>query len=324
MNKKNPADIRIIFIGLLSVAFACSLLTGSAGQPKAPGSGSSDSAPETTYIGDYISLRGYFYAVLQVLDPAPASEISAPRSGWREVAVEIVAGNQNGELFQLGSDFALDDGTNTQYSIDPMNAGAGIIFEGGVLDRGDRARGWMVFSIPETSKPLRLTFRLTNPVAGWDTFHLGLTPPPDGYTPLHTDTSRKPPSRAAFGKAAEKNGYSLKALEVTDPVDSIPLITYSKPLNSRAVGVKIEIRNTSDSILLIRDISLSDKDGYVYGLTISEFTQSQGQLTVNPGAVISDWMYFILPADASLDVVRLICNNLSNPMEDVILRTGLS
>jgi hypothetical protein len=182
----------------------------------------------------------------------------------------------------------------------------------------------MVFSIPETSKPLRLNFRLTNPVAGWDTFHLGLTPPPDGYTALHTNTSRKPPDRTAFGKAAEKKGCSLKALEVRDPVDSIPLIAYSKPPNSRAVSVKIEIHNTGDSMILIKDLSLSDKDGYIYDLKMSEAIQAQGQQTVNPGGVLSDWLYFMLPVDASLDVVRLICNNFSNPMEDIILRTGLS
>jgi hypothetical protein len=77
-------------------------------------------------------------------------------------------------------------------------------------------------------------------------------------------------------------------------------------------------------MILIKDLSLSDKDGYIYDLKMSEAIQAQGQQTVNPGGVLSDWLYFMLPVDASLDVVRLICNNFSNPMEDIILRTGLS
>jgi len=324
---KTKTVIRFFFMSLISAALACSTLSGSVSSHKNSESPSSGKLPEKTYLGDYITYKGYFFAVLQVQDPAPLSANAISRPGSRDVALEVIGGNHNGDWSSPFSTLSsgLGDGSSNVFGEDYSNSGVGISVEfAGYYDRGESVRGWMVFSLPENVKPLVLNLSYENPAGGWLLFQYGLTPPPAGYKPLRADTSRKPPDRAAFGKAAQKNGYSLKALEVKDPVDSIPLMAYSKPLNSRAVGVKIEIRNTSDSMLLIRDIILSDKEGYIYGLTMSEAIQSQGQQTVDPGGVLNDWLYFILPADAALDVVRLVCNDISNPMDNIILRTGLS
>jgi hypothetical protein len=333
MKRKTQTAFFFLFGGLISSALACSTLAGSGSAPASSddshssSSPSSDNLPEKTYLGDYISYDGYYFAVLQVVDPAPNSANAVSGQGMRDVALEAVAGNQSGGFFSpITTSFGgLGDGGDQVFGAEPFNSGAGIPFDlMGYFDRGERVRGWMVFSMPKTMKPLTLKIDLLNPAGGWIPFQYGLTPPPDGYAPLRLDTSGKQPERAAFGKAAEKKGYSLKVLQVKDNLDSIPGLYMHLPPDSRVMGVQIEIRNKNESTMLIEDLSLSDVDGMIYRMKGSEIIQPQGKLLINPREDVRDWIYFVVPSDASMDVIRLVCNIYADPEQDVVLRSALS
>ncbi len=324
---KTKTGIRFFFIGLISAALACSTFFGSASSNKNSDSPASGALPEKTYLGDFITYKGYFFAVLQVQDPVPPSANAISRPGNRDVALEVVLGNHDGDgSSPISTSFGgLGEDSSHVFGQDPMKSGAGIGVDlAGFFDRGESVRGWMVFSLPDSVQPLALKLSVINPAGGWIPFSYGLTPPPAGYTPLRADTSHPSFSHAAFGKAAEKDGASLKAMQVKDNLNSIPSIFFTLPSNARVVGVQIEIRGTKDRGLRIVDLSLADTNGYIYRMKGSEIIQSQGKLFLGPNEVLQDWVYFVLPADAKFDVIRLICASDSNPGENIFLRSALS
>jgi hypothetical protein len=332
MTVKHTYALRILLIGFLLVSLSCSLLTGSNPSGSTSGSGNSavtlsDNLPEETHPGDYISYQGYFFAVLQLIDPAPYSSDAVPQPGMRNVALEILTGNQNGDLSSpISLSFGgLGDGSSQTYMANLRSSGSGIEFDStGLLDRGERARGWLDFSIPEGSQPVSLEMNLLNPQGGWIEFSYGLTPPPDGYAQIQADTSRVSPDKTAFGNAAERNGCSLKATDVKENLDTIPSLFFSMPPGARVTGVQFEIRSTKDSAFLIREIDVYDTEGAVFGMAGSENIQGQGQQMVEPGKTVEDMGYFVVPGGARLEGIRLICNDTTNPMEYTVLRSALA
>ncbi len=323
---------RLFLSSLVAATLACSLFSGSS--PSGSTSGEeglgvtlSDNLPEETHPGDYISYQGYFFAVLQVIDPAPYSSDAVPQPGMRNVALEIITGNQDGNLSSpISLSFGgLGDGSSQTYMPNLRSSGSGIEFDSiGLLDRGERARGWLDFSIPEGSQPISLEINLLNPEGGWIAFSYGLTPPPDGYTPIRADTSRNSPDKTAFGNAAERNGCSLKATGVKENLDTIPSLFFSMPPGARVTGVQFEIQSTKSSTFLIREIDAYDTEGAVFGMAGSENIQGQGQQMVEPGKTVADMGYFVVPGGARLEGIRLICNDTTDPMEYVVLRSALA
>jgi hypothetical protein len=292
---KSPKPIYCLLAGLVAAAMACSTLSGS-GSGSGGGNGGTgaklaDNLPEETHPGDSISYEGYFFAVLQVLDPAPVSAETSPQPGMRDVALEIVAGNQSGDLFSpISVSFGgLSDGSGHMYGVMFGRSGSGIPIDlTGFLDRGERVRGWMDFTVPEGTQPASLELSVNNPEGGWKNYSYGLTPPPDGYKTVRADTSRKPPDAVAFGKTAEGNGCSLKATDVEDNLDSIPSLFYTMPADAKVIGVHFEVSSTKSATMLIKEIVLYDPDGYVYRMRGSEVLQGQGRLTVEGGETVRD------------------------------------
>jgi hypothetical protein len=328
LKKPDPA-FRFMLAGLIISVLACSTLTGSGIKSGGESGGSdgelSDNLPAETHPGDYISYMGYFFAVLQVRESIPAAGSISPGKG--NVSLDIVTGNQNGDFsspFSI-SFGGISDGNGHTYGQVFGNSGAGVAIDlTGFLDRGERARGWVEFSMPEGSHPISLEISIINPVGGWKKFSYGLTPPADGYSPIRVDTSRNQPEMAAFGKSAEGQGCSFTALTVQDNLDSIPNIFFTLPPDSRVIEVRVEIRSTKNSELIIRDVGIMDGDGYVHRMSASETIMGQGRMTVSAGGTLEDSIYFVVPSGFTPDSIRLICNAMSNPMENIVLRSALS
>jgi hypothetical protein len=317
----------LFFLSSLSAAtLACSLFSGSTAGVEGSGVKVSDNLPEETYPGDYISYHGYYLAVLQVLDPAPASSNGVSEPGKRNVSLEIVIGNQSG-IFSSPFNLSFGGIEDAGGQVHPqlfVGSGTGIAIDLiGFLTYGERVRGWMDFSLPDGSQPVSLQISLLNPAGGWITYSYGLTPPPDGHAPVQADTSREPVSKSAFGKAAEKKGCSLKALQVKDNLDSIPGLFFTMPPQAHVLGVELEIRNTKNKTALIKDLGVLDKDGYVHRMHGSEKIMAQGKLTLDGKDSVQDWIYFVVPSGFEPDSVRLICNSFADPMEDIVLRSAL-
>jgi hypothetical protein len=327
MIPKSVRVLRCMLVGLAASAMACSALTSSGGGTGGNAADLPDNLPEETHPGDYISYQGFYFAVLQVLDPASGSAVSNPQPGMRNVALEIVAGNQNGDLgFPFSLSFGgLSDGNGNTYGQVFGQSGSGIAVDlSGFLDRGERVRGWMDFSMPEGVRPALLNVSMINPAGGWKNYSYGLTPPPDGYSPVRADTSRSKPEASGFGKASQKEGCSFAALQVRDDLDTVPGLFFNPPPDSRVIGIQVEIRSMQNSMLIIREIGVTDGEGYVYRMYSSEKIMMQGQRTVPSGDSVEDWVYFVVPSGFIADTVRLICNDSADPMEDVVLRSALS
>jgi hypothetical protein len=329
MLRKPETAFRFMLAVLIASTLACSTLTGSGSISGSESGGSdvelSDSLPTETHPGDYISYRGYFFAVLQVQDIT--SEEGSINPGAGNVSLEIVTGNQNGDLsspFSI-SFGGISDGSENMYGQVFGSSGSGVAIDlTGFLDRGERARGWMNFSMPGGSHPVSLELSMNIPEGGWKKFSYGLTPPPDGYSPIRADTSRKEPVSVAFGKSAERQGCSFTALNVQDNLDEIPNVYFPLPPESRVIKVQVEIRSTKNSELTIWDIGISDGEGYVYRMSGSETIIGQGQMAVSAGDALEDSVYFVVPSGFVPDSVRLICKSMSDPMENIILRSALS
>jgi hypothetical protein len=320
----------VFLAGLTAAAMGCSVLSGTGSDAGGGGGGTGakldDNLPEETHPGDYISYEGYFFAVLQVLDPAPGSADANLPPGMRDVALEIVVGNQSGDLFSpIRASFGgLSDGSGHMYGQMLGRSGSGIPVDlTGFLDRGERARGWMDFSVPEGTQPVSLEMSVNKPAGGWKAYSYGLTPPADGYKPVRAETSRKPPDAVAFGKTAGGKGCSLKVTDAEDNLDSIPSLFYTMPPNAKAVGVHFQIGGSKDAAAMIKEIALYDSDGNVYRMRGSEVIQGQGRMTVEAGETVRDVGYFVVPEGAQMSGIRLICNDMTNPMEDIVLRSAL-
>jgi hypothetical protein len=329
MIRKPATAFRWMLAGVIASALACSTFTGSGGGSGSESGGAvaelADNLPEETHPGDYISYMGYYFAVLQVRDLTSAAGSVGP--GLGNVSLEIVTGNQNGDIsspFSI-SFGGISDGSGHTYGQVFGSAGSGVAIDMiGLLDRGERVRGWMDFSMPGGSHPVSLEISMLNPAGGWKKFSYGLTPPPDGYAPVLVDTSRKEPESVALGKSAERKGCSFTALQVEDNLDSIPNVFFPLPPESRVIGVRVEIRSTKNSTLMIRDLGISDGEGYVYRMSGSETIMGHGQMTVNAGDTLEDRLYFVVPSGFVPDSIRLICNDMSDPMENLVLRSALS
>ena len=133
---KSKGAFLFFLSSLVAATLACSLFTGS--DPSGSASGGTDSGvtlsdilPEETHPGDYISYQGFFFAVLQVIDPAPVSADSVQQPGMRNVALEIITGNQNGEMSSpISLSFGgLNDGSGQTYMPNLRSSGSGIEFE---------------------------------------------------------------------------------------------------------------------------------------------------------------------------------------------------
>ena len=308
---------------LVAATLACSLFSGSSPSGSASGAGNSgvtlsDNLPEETHPGDYITYQGYFFAVLQVRDSASV--------GGGNMGLEIVVGNQSGALsspfsFSFGG---ISDGSGQVYGQAFENYSSEIrIDPTGLLAHGERSRGWLDFSIPAGVQPVSLQMSLINPAGGWITYNYGLTPPPDGYRPLRADISGNSLDRVAFGKKAEQAGCTFKALQVEDNLDSIPNLFLGLPPNARVLRVEVEIGSAGESTVMIREVGVVDGGGFVYRMEGSEIMMSQGQRSVEAGKSIKDSVYFVVPSDFTPNSIRLICNDISDPMEDIVLRSAL-
>ncbi|MBN2083707.1 MAG: hypothetical protein JW748_00685 [Anaerolineales bacterium] len=314
-------SVLIFFVSSLAAAsLSCSLFSGTGSGTGAGDLGKplADNLPEETHPGDYITYQGYFFAVLQVRDPASA--------GGGNMGLELVIGNQSGALsspfsFSFGG---VADESGRVYGQAFENYGSEIrIDPTGLLAHGERARGWLDFSIPAGVRPVSLEMNLINPAGGWITYQYGITPAPDGYVPLQADLAGKSFDSVAFGKKAEQAGCAFKAVRVEDNLESIPNLFFRLPPGARVLGVEVEIGSTGDSTVMIREVSVVDGGGYVYRLEGSGKKMEQGQRSVEAGERLEDELYFVVPSGCTPASIRLICNNLSDPMEDILLRSAL-
>lgn len=111
-------------------------------------------------LGDLVERDGYSLTVQVVEDPAAPGILYTPQPGMRLVAVEIVVGNVSGEpqtVNVLNSYLVDGDGFVYQADIGAIDDQIELVDIG----PGERARGWVPFTIPENAAPYSLRYQVT-------------------------------------------------------------------------------------------------------------------------------------------------------------------
>jgi hypothetical protein len=118
-------------------------------------------------LGDVVENFGYSLSAVTVEDPATPGMFYKPKQGYKLVAVEIIVGNVSGsEALNVNPLYAyLVDSNGFVYSAE-LGGRDGQI-DTGELGTGEKAKGWVSFTIPENATPASIKYS-TKPFVGND------------------------------------------------------------------------------------------------------------------------------------------------------------
>jgi hypothetical protein len=336
MERRSKFAAWVLLASGLLTSLACSMFSSpGAGQQPAGASGQNNSE---TPLDNPVTRDGYYFAALQIEDPAPAPTGYRARPGTRLVSVEVIAENQNGDLLSFSpmSLMRLLDTQGTSYNYD-ITCQVGMKLPDAQLDKGESVQGWITFSLPEQAQPAALEYGYSTQIGALH-FQVNLAalmggntpaipiPPADEQTGQGANTSGSLQAQAGLGEIAEAGGCTLSALQVEDPTQSYAPGLYQSLPNTRLMAVEIEVGNTGNAMLTLRDLGLLDSNNTRYGLEFYGRDPSNifsSTATVDIGQTLRGWISFTIPADAQPASVRLICNSLANPMQNINLQVGL-
>ncbi len=283
--------------------------TAASGQATAPGSatgtGTTQPAPATATVtpeslaamGAVAAGNGAFIQALGLADPATPGVLYTAEAGRRLVAVELIAGNESAEPFDvnvLNSTLVDAEGFTYTAELGAVADQMKLV----TLAPGERVRGWVAFSIPAAAQPAAIKYaprifgaELQSQVRA-------------GAVAPEALPARTPPQRAKLGDVVEQGGYSLSATAVQDPAP--PGLLFEPKPGMRLVAVDITVGNVSGERLTVNplDAYLVDANGFVYGL---ELGGAEGQLELrdlNAGEKVRGRVGFLIPADAQPEAVK--------------------
>jgi hypothetical protein len=325
MNRKTKLVILTVLSALILGSLACTIVVGptnpvgsaeaatkTADSPIQPTATmqfpDSEIPPGGTYLGDTIARGGYFFSASAFEDPAVPSRTYDPATGFRLVAVFFTVGNQaGGQIMLLETDFQLRDSKGILHEFEA--AARPGRFPAVTIDPGERAQGWIAFSIPEDvqAESVVCTFGIGSKAR---TVELGVVPAPEGNVPLEVNTSRTPPALSRLGEKAANDGYSLTALAVEDPAESASPLMYSPQDGWHLAAVRIAAVNTGNkqdlNVFDPSELALVDTDGFLYA---PEFFGRTGSIEGGDfplGAVYEGWVSFTIPDGIRLESVKYI------------------
>jgi hypothetical protein len=222
--------------------------------------------------------------------------------------VLFTVGNQTGEpIMLLETDFQLRDSKGVLHESEA--AARPGRFPAVTIDPGERAKGWIAFSIPEDAQAESVvcTVGIGSKAR---TVELGMALAAEGHVPLEVNTSRTSPALSRLGEKAAGDGYSLTALAVEDPAESASPLMYAPQDGWHLAAVRIAAANTGNkqdlNIFDLSDLALVDSDGYVYA---PEFFGREGNIEGGDfplGAMYEGWVSFTIPDGIRLESVKYI------------------
>jgi len=108
-------------------------------------------------LGDVFEQYGYSLSSTAVEDPTTPGVFYEAKEGYKLVAVEIVVGNVSGETLSVNPlDAILVDSSGFVYQ--PELAGRDGQIATVDLNAGEKAKGWVAFSIPEDATPVSIKY----------------------------------------------------------------------------------------------------------------------------------------------------------------------
>lgn len=114
----------------------------------------------TSKLGDLIEHEGYSLVAEVVENPTTPGMLYTPMEGRKLIAVQIVVGNESGEMITvnpLNATLVDTDG----YVYEAETGGRDEQIELVDLAQGERVRGWVAFEIPDNSTPESIKYQVS-------------------------------------------------------------------------------------------------------------------------------------------------------------------
>jgi hypothetical protein len=265
------------------------------------------------YLGDFQEADGYFFAALEIADPAEPALFYEEQEGMRLIAVRFLIGNQTGEqLYFSISDVAVKDSGDDVWE----SEFAAILNEipSVLLDRGERVQGWLGFVIPEDREAVSLEYLYD--YLGGKSVSLPLAEPPAGRAPVRADTARAPGPGSPLGQAMEGENLSLKAIRIEDPAEPAFPDFFDPPQGTHLISVEIEFGNNGEEAWLFAayDINLVDSNGFLYAVDFFNGAELIESGEVEPGGSVRGWVSFVIPDGAKLESIKYYSIWMNEPL----------
>ena len=272
-----------------------------------------DAGGDGGYLGDYFDTEGYYYAALEIADPAEPGPIYEPVDGMRLVGVRIVVGNRDGEqLYFSVSDVALQDGNGDLWEAEFAALDWEII--SAAVDPGESVEGWLGFTIPEDVRPAALKYLYD--FINDRSVVVPLAEPPAGRTARTVDTSRSPTTGSKLGQTASGSGFSITAFQIEDPAEPAFPDFFDPPAETRLAAVEIEVKNVSDEKKTFStfEIYLVDSNGRLYAIDYFNGPDVIESGDLEPGAKVRGWVTFLVPDGAMLESIKFVTFDMDAPL----------
>lgn len=311
MFDRSSQVITIMMVSLLATTLACGSTTDAVpteqpgGLPAAtevPEQSSSDSATDTPEPTEAPTEVDISVIPLNIVDAAAPSAFYSDEEGKRLVGVEV----------------AVDNNSSGNVAVNPLNATliddqglahAAELAAAAELDQiatltiypGEKARGWIFFSVEEGSSPAKLRYELN--MFTDQNIEADLTSlKPDTEWPAAEPSLDYPP----LGEKATVSNASLTALSVVDP--SEPSLLYTPKEGVRLVSVEIQVKNESGSDpLSVNPLNsyLVDDRGFVHAVELGAAEIGQiDTLDLAAGEAARGYVSFEVPEGRSPLYIR--------------------
>jgi len=275
----------------------------------------------TRYLGETVEGYGYSLSAVAIDMNPKSSVIYTPEAGKHLIAVQIVVGNLSGEPHTVNPMYLrLIDKEGFLYESELAGADVQIpVFQ---IDKGERVKGWVAFSIPDNAVPASFRYSLTEYPQTLE-LQVGLEQPPANapaatpIPPIALD-----PNLPKLGGTAEGSGYTLTAVTVEDPAK--PGRIYTPVAGTRLVAVEVVITNVSGETISTNAWCgiLIDSQGYLYP---GEYFGRDGGLAsmeLKQGEKLRGWLSFNIPESATPAAMKYQFLQVPS-YNTVLLKTGL-
>ena len=273
------------------------------------------------YLGETVEGYGYSLSAVAIDMNPKASMIYTPDASKHLIAVQIVVGNLSGETITVNPMYLkLIDKDGFLYESEL--AGADVQIPVFPIDKGERVKGWVAFSIPNNAVPAGFRYTLSEYPETLE-LQVGLEPPPaNSPAPTPIPPIALDPNLPKLGGTVEGSGYTLTAIAVEDPAQ--PGRIYTPVAGTRLIAVEVVITNVSGETFSTSPMwgILIDSQGYLYPSDFFGRDEALASMELKQGEKLRGWISFTIPE--SVTPVAMKYQFLQVPSyTSVLLKTGL-
>lgn len=258
--------------------------------------------PQVFNVGDIVTIGDSTLVVLG-WDNVEPSEFFEPDPGKKFIAVDLLVVNNSSEARGISSlmQMSLKDSTAQQYKPDLMaNMAVDSNSVDGELAPGEKLRGRVGFSVPESISGLQFVFDANIFGTGKVTVNLG--DQPLAVDPPSEIAGEAPQQIFAVGDVVEIGDFSLVVNEVTEPQATD---FFQPDEGKRFLGIDLTLENkTTEPVAVSTMLQMEVKDdtGQTYNLDIGAISAMDGTTPdgeLAPGEKLRGQVGYQVPRDAT-------------------------